>query len=196
MSEVNTLVQICLKALLHPDIKNNEAIPLFLPPRIREDIYKLFHLKKCQVNSLQNICASRIISEQIRIPAFSIPIHIFNEMRILNTVKNLREKENLLIQKMIVLEVNHYFAIERYTYYIELHGDTTLWDEELVLQISTKAEYYNNLIEKISFLIFDTRDKLDEIIVEEVFELMRLPPEYDGIQFKLVNQYYDIRKDL
>ena len=196
MPEVNTLVQICLKALLHPKIKKNEELILFLPPRIRGDIYKLFHLKKCQVNSLQNICASRIISEQIRIPAFSIPVHIFNEMRILNTVKNLRDKEKFLIQKMIVLEVNHCFAVERYTYYIELHGDTSLWDEELVLQISTKAEYFYNLIEKISFLIFDTRDKLDEIIVEEVFKLMSLPPEYDGIQFKLVNQYYDIRKDL
>lgn len=196
MSEVDTLLQICVKALLHPDIKNNEALPLFLPPRIRGDIYKLFHHKKCQVNTLQNICSSRIISEQIRIPAFSIPIHIFNEMRILNTVKNLREKENFLLQKMIVLEINHCFALERYTYYIELHGDTTLWDEELVLQISTKAEHYYNLIEKISYLIFDTRYKLDEIIVEEVFELMRLPPEYDGIQFNFFNQYYDICKDL
>ena len=196
MPEVDTLLQICVKALLHPDIKNNEALPLFLPPRIRGDIYKLFHHKKCQVNTLQNICASRIISEQIRIPAFSIPLHIFNEMRILNTVKILRDKEKFLIQKMIVLEVNYCFALERYIYYIELHGDTTLWDEELVLQISTKAEYYYNLKEKISFLIFDTRDKLDEMIVEEVFELMRLPPEYDGIQFKLVNQYYDICKDL
>ena len=32
--------------------------------------------------------------------------------------------------------------------------------------------------------------------MEEEFELMGLPDEYNDIQFKLVNQYYDICKEL
>ena len=189
MFEVHTLQNICVKALLHPHIKNDETFPLYHPPGIMEDVLKLFHLKKFQMNTLQNICTSKIISDQIRVPKFAIPVHIFEEMRKLNTVKLLRENEKFLHQKMVILELNLSNAVERFNHYF------FLWDPDVV-GLSPEAEYYNNLAEKISFHLFDTREKLQQITMEEEFELMGLPDEYNDIQFKLVNQYYDICKEL
>ena len=127
-----------------------------------------------KLNRLQALAACTLINKDIPILPFSIPTHLFEDLRTLNTIKLLREEEKFLQQKHIVLQINLYNTIEKENEYKTLYEDASVWDQDLSLELFCKYDDYKKLEKRINMLIVETENRLSERDMEEELYLSRL----------------------
>ena len=147
--------------------------------------------KMSEVARLQNLAAAKIISDNISILPFSIPTHLFEDLRSLNSVKLLREEENYLNKKNEALEKYLPEAIERYNYYSNRYNNVSIWDEDLILYLFVLSDDCQKIVKKIQELTTESNNRKEQRDMEEEFSLAKLSEEYNGIQFKHVETEYN-----
>ena len=98
---------------------------------------------------LQALAAGVLIDNDIKILPSSIPTHLMEDLRFLVYLKRIREDNNYLKDKIIVLEANlalikdiedHYRELS--DYYRELSADASVYDQEDLSRI-----YFNKSLE-------------------------------------------------
>jgi hypothetical protein len=138
------------------------------------------------VNRLQTLAACSLIDNNTFILPFSIPTHLFEDLRILNSIKVLREEEKILQQSIEILEKILLKSIERFDESREMYEEASLWgDEEHILDLFEFSEDCDKEVKKIQKLINESRDRKAQRDMEEELNLINLSDEYIGIQFKL-----------
>jgi hypothetical protein len=138
------------------------------------------------VNRLQTLAACSLIDNNTFILPFSIPTHLFEDLRILNSIKVLREEEKILQQSIEILEKILLKSIERFDEAREMYDEASLWgDEEHRLDLFEFSEDCDKEVKKIQKLINESRDRKAQRDMEEELNLINLSDEYIGIQFKL-----------
>ena len=124
---------------------------------------------------------------------FFIPTHLSEDLRILNSVKNLRAEEKYINEKNEIVQKNLPEAIHRMVIARNRYNDLSIWDEELILDEIRLYEDYEKIVQNMQNLITETNNRKGEIAMEEEFYLAKLSDEYHSIQFKYPEtEYSDI----
>ena len=146
------------------------------------------------VNRLQALAACSLIDNKTFILPFSIPKHLLEDLRILNSIRILREEEKFLEHTIETLEKILPKAEGRSNHYKELYEDASIWDwDGIILHLSKVSEVWDKNVKKLQKLITESKDRKAQRDMEEEFYLINLSDEYIGIQFKYSeNHYYNI----
>ena len=153
---------------------------------------------------LQALAAGVLIDNDIKILPSSIPTHLLEDLRFLVYLKRIREDNNYLKDKIIVLEANlalikdeeDYYR-ELSDYYRELSADASVYDQEDLSRIYfNKSLEMRNLKNKIRMELTTTKNILNQREIEEEIHLLKLPHEYENIKFRLVYKAYNIMEDI
>ena len=147
------------------------------------------------VNRLQALAACNLIDNKTLILPFSIPTHLFEDLRILNRIKNLREYEKFLEHTIEILEKILSKAEGRFNYYRRLYEDASIWDEATILDLFNMTEVWNENVKKLQKDITETKDRKTHRDMMEEFYLIKLSDEYIGFQFKYLENRYNIEPD-
>lgn len=142
------------------------------------------------VNRLQALAACSLIDNKTFILPFSIPTHLFEDLRILNSIKNLREEEKLLEHTIGTLEKILPKAEGISYHYRELYDDASIWDEEIILDLSKNSEVWDKNVKKIQKIITESKNRKAQRDMEEEFYLINISDEYIGIRFKYSENHY------
>ena len=160
---------------------------------LRSVLYSTSLCKMPEVARLQALAASKIISDNIFILPFSIPTHLSEDLRILNSVKNLRAEEKYINEKNEIVQKNLPEAIHRMVIARNRYDAVSIWDEEWILDEIKLYEDYKKIVQNMQNLITETNNRKGEIAMEEEFYLAKLSDEYHSIQFKYPEtEYSDI----
>lgn len=137
--------------------------------------------------SLKAHCSNFIIGEEIQFKREEVPTVIFEDLRKLNSFKNLLIKEQLFLRKMKIIECN----MNIYTYEEELYTnmleEESIWcfDMEKISDLNKKK----SISKKNKDLYLSWREKmqsdLNQIISEQECTLLSIAEEYQKIKFKL-----------
>ena len=142
-----------------------------------------------QPKTLQCYAAQVIVDEEIH--TGEIPEHLQEDVIKLKQLKNLKKKEECLVQKLQILEVNvEFFAIEAEMYdslACEALPDVDVADEF----IGTRNSYLQRCMQFEAW-IESTKLDIDERDLEEELLLGSLPVEYKNIIFNIDDVEYDI----
>ena len=142
------------------------------------------------VNRLQALAACSLIDNKTFILPFSTPTHLFEDLRILNSIKILREEEKFLEHTIETLEKILPKAEGRSNHYRELYEDASIWDEEIILDLSEISEVWDKNVKKLQNLITESKNRKAQRDMEEEFYLINLSDEYIGIQFKYSENHH------
>ena len=149
-----------------------------------------------QVATLQALAACSIIDNQIYITPFTIPLHLFEDLRILNSIKNLRKEEKYLQHKIEILEKNQAEAVDRLLQVRDDYQDASFWGEEDALALSDISHEYERDILKIEALITECKERNGERNMHEESELSNLSVEYEVFHFRCWDGiHYDMSED-
>lgn len=140
-------------------------------------------LKMMGVSRLQSLAACMLIKNNIYIPPFSIPKHLFEDLRILNSVRSLQCEEKLLQQKLEALERIEDETVGKFNEYRMMCCDVSCEDQDLSLDFFFKAEEYREVLVKINAEIDLVNARIEERTMEEELNLSNLSVEYSYIQF-------------
>ena len=143
------------------------------------------------VNRLQALAACSLIDNKTFILPFSIPTHLLEDLRILNSIRILREEEKFLEHTIETLEKILPKAEGRSNHYKELYEDASIWDwDGIILHLSEVSEVWDKNVKKLQKLITESKDRKAQRDMEEEFYLINLSDEYIGIQFKYSENHY------
>ena len=135
------------------------------------------------VSRLQSLAACMVIKNNIYIPPFSIPKHLFEDLRILNSLRSLQCEEKLLQQKLEALEKIEDKTVRKFNEYRMMCCDISCEDQDLSLDFFLKAEEYREVAVKIHAEINLVKARIEERTMEEELNLSNLSVEYSYIHF-------------
>lgn len=136
-----------------------------------------------EVSRLQSLAACALIKNNTYIPPFSIPMHLFEDLRILNSVRNLQCEEKFLQQKFETLKRIEDETVEKFNQYRMMCCDVSCEDQDLSLDFFFKAEEYREVAVKINAEIDQVKVEIEEKTMEEELNLSNLSAEYININF-------------
>ena len=135
-----------------------------------------------KVPTLQALSATLIVDRNIEFPTHYIPLHLQDDLRSINSIKNLRATEKMLEKKLGGLVESLNYATMRFRYY-----DVMISETNLVTSIERYFDLYRNVvkwfenIEKVQKHIKDVKEEIMMINVEEEFFLLTLGDVYNFI---------------
>ena len=135
-----------------------------------------------KVGTLQALSATLIVDRNIEFSTYYIPLHLQEDLRSINSIKNLRATENILKKKISELVESLNYGTMRFRYYDEMISETNS-----VISIERYFDLYRNVviwgenIEKVQKHIKDVEEEIMMIHVEEEFFLLTLGDVYNGI---------------
>ena len=71
-----------------------------------------------------------------------------------------------------------------------MYEDASIWDEEIILDLSEISEVWDKNVKKLQKLITESKNRKAQRDMEEEFYLIHLSDEYIGIQFKYSENHY------
>ena len=137
-------------------------------------------LKMVKVSTLQCLAACALIRNNTKIPPFSIPKHLFEDLRILNSVRNIQREVNHLQQKFEDKKRLEDETVEKFDWYRVMCCDVSCEDPDLSLELFFKAEEYRDVALKINAEIIQILVEMEERITEVELNLSNLSAEYSN----------------
>ena len=71
-----------------------------------------------------------------------------------------------------------------------MYEDASIWDEEIILDLSEISEVWDKNVKKLQNLITESKNRKAQRDMEEEFYLKNLSDEYIGIQFKYSENHH------
>ena len=135
-----------------------------------------------KVGTLQALSATLIVDKNIEFSTYCIPLHLQEDLRSINSIKNLRATENILKKKISELVESLNYGTMRFRYYDEMISETNS-----VISVERYFDLYRNVVkwgenvEKVQKHIKEVEEEIMMIHVEEEFFLLTLGDVYNTI---------------
>ena len=154
--------------------------------------------------SLKAHCCKFIIDEEIMFKKEEVPIELFEDLRQLNSLKNLLIEEQILLRKMKIIECEISFCTYDEELYSNMLEDELIWrfdmelysnmlEDELIwcfdLENISDLEKKKDISKKNKVIYLCWKEKiqsdLNQIVDEQEFTCDSIAEEYQNIKFKL-----------
>ena len=137
--------------------------------------------------SLKAHCCKFIIDEEIMFKKEEVPIELFEDLRQLNSLKNLLIEEQILLRKMKIIECEISFCTYDEELYSNMLEDELIWcfDMEKISDLEKKKDISKK--NKVIYLCWKEKiqSDLNQIVDEQEFTCDSIAEEYQNIKFKL-----------
>ena len=130
-----------------------------------------------KVGTLQALSATLIVDKNIEFSTYCIPLHLQEDLRSINSIKNLRATENILKKKISELVESLNYGTMRFRYYDEMISET---NSVISVERYFVVKWGEN-VEKVQKHIKEVEEEIMMIHVEEEFFLLTLGDVYNTI---------------
>ena len=135
--------------------------------------------------TLKALAACILIDYNIYIPPCSIPTHLFEDLRILNSIKNLRNLEKKIDEEITFLSNKYSYALSKSTENRIRFDYIDDPDINELLEFFTIQNHWSKTLVEIEQKLIETEIRKSETNMEEESELVKLSDEYVDICFRI-----------